>query len=297
MSRRLLMSQKLLSAICLHAPSNGMLWSVRRFSSSVPSSSTALPDPSLLDATHAPQDYDHSAVVYRDFIRQDESDALLLDLQQKLKRWVTVLLLFVVVASRHDKTSSNSWIVTLFRKRMLLCSSRRRYSKGHWDAVIVRYKETELTDEKASLSDISRTVLDRVRRQLLQRHLNDAGAVVDWLPCHTIDLHADGQLKAHVDSVRYSGGMVAGLSMLSGSIMRLRPSVNGEPRSGDDEMFVDLHLPPLSLYVLSGQSRYQYTHELLQGTNTFRGTVKVERNHRLSVIFRDSGAEDAADED
>ena len=174
---------------------------------------------------------------------------------------------------------------------------RRRYTKGHWDAVIVQYKETELIDEE-SLSDVSRTALDRVRQQLLQHHMGAADDtkhnVVSWLPCHAIDLHADGQLNAHVDSVRFSGGIVAGLSMLSGSIMRLRPATDGESAKGNKD--VDLYLPPLSLYVLTGQSRYQYTHELLPGTNTFRGNVKVERDHRLSVIFRDARIDDTTED-
>jgi alkylated DNA repair protein alkB family protein 7 len=53
---------------------------------------------------------------------------------------------------------------------------------------------------------------------------------------------------------------------------------------------VDLFLPPLSLYVLSGPSRYSYTHELLPTGDTFGG-VAVERDHRLSVIFRDAKVE------
>jgi alkylated DNA repair protein alkB family protein 7 len=179
--------------------------------------------------------------------------------------------------------------VTLTQQILNFTFIRRRYEKGHWDAVIIKYKETELSDE-SSLSIESQSVLDRVREQLLQCHLDDdRQQQVIWLPCHAIDLHPDGALNAHVDSVRFSGDIVGGLSLQSPSIMRLKPEAQGE--SGH----VDLFLPPLSLYVLSGPSRYSYTHELLPTGDTFGG-VAVERDHRLSVIFRDAKVGDDEEE-
>ena len=53
---------------------------------------------------------------------------------------------------------------------------------------------------------------------------HENAAVTSWLPCHAIDLSKDGRLDAHVDSVKFSGGIVAGISLLSDSIMRLRPA-------------------------------------------------------------------------
>jgi alkylated DNA repair protein alkB family protein 7 len=174
-----------------------------------------------------------------------------------------------------------SLIIKLTRVISNFTFIRRRYEKGHWDAVIIKYKETELFDE-SSLSMDSQSVLDRVREQLLHCHFDDdRQKQVTWLPCHAIDLHPEGALNAHVDSVRFSGDIVAGLSLLSPSILRLKPQAKGE--SGH----VDLLLPPLSLYVLSGPSRYSYTHELLPTGECFGG-VAVEREHRLSVIFRDA---------
>ena len=39
-------------------------------------------------------------------------------------------------------------------------------------------------------------------------------------PVHILDLHEDGYIKPHVDSIKFSGGVVAGLSLLSDGIMR-----------------------------------------------------------------------------
>lgn len=149
---------------------------------------------------------------------------------------------------------------------------RRRYEKGHWDSVICHYKEVELAAEHCT------TVVERIRTFLEPYTLSEA----DWLPCHVIDLHPDGQLHAHVDSVRFSGNVVAGLSLLSSSIMRLKPA---DDSSGHHH--VDLYLPPCSLYVLTGMARYEYTHELLPRASYF-GDKQVNRNRRLSLLFRNA---------
>jgi alkylated DNA repair protein alkB homolog 7 len=153
--------------------------------------------------------------------------------------------------------------------------------------VIQKYREIELLDEE---SDHLTQFLQPIRDFLECNHRrksdldNDASLYFSgsWLPCHAIDLHPSGALNAHVDSVRFSGNLVAGLSLLSESIMRLKPSDEA------DVGHIDLWLPTRSLYVLSGVSRYSFTHELLPSGSSFRGTTPVHRDRRFSIIFRDA---------
>ena len=149
--------------------------------------------------------------------------------------------------------------------------------------MIRKFKETELFDE-GELSKSTQTLFQRVRDTLSTKHLSGDDKTA-FLPCHAIDLHPDGELNAHIDSIRFSGHLVAGLSLQSDAIMRLR-------HQDDNDRYLDLHLPRLSLYVLSGSCRYKYSHELLNGSNKFRDCL-VERDHRISVIFRDT-KEDAS---
>ena len=130
--------------------------------------------------------------------------------------------------------------------------------------------------------------------QRVRSHLQEASHVppeCTWLPCHAIDLKQDGQLTAHVDSTKVSGSIVVGISLSTPSIMRLIPDQQSAEQAG----WVDLYLPPLSLYALTGVGRYSYTHELLPSGATFESStedpITVERGHRLSVIFRDAKAE------
>lgn len=201
----------------------------------------------------------------------------------------------------------------------------RRYEQGHWDAVITNYKEIELSESSnamkiKSLSNESKEFIQHIQEDLLRpNHLavssSEARATVPFLPCHVIDLHPTlGELKPHVDSVRFSGSIVAGLSLKCNTIMRLRPSDQQQTEEGNNlihhndlkqtckkEYYVDLLLPMNSLYILSGMSRYDYTHELLPASQSyFRGEFISRTNNtnnnencntnmnRISVIFRDA---------
>lgn len=224
-------------------------------------------DPSLVDARFAPSDFTPDAsVVYPEVLTEDEANMILEDIKGRLRR--------------------------------------RRYEKGHWDAVITNYKEVELSDLVFDNQEIP-NIFHRIRQHLASNHLlkdeND-NRTIHWLPCHAIDLKKEGELNAHVDSVKFSGDLVAGVSLMSPSIMRLIPHKDGEgvdldedAKEGKDKGWVDMHLPPRSLYAMTGVARYRYAHELLPTNSTFTqpdGTeILVERDHRISIIFRDAKQE------
>jgi len=207
-------------------------------------------DASLVDARNAPPDFtSNSAVVYNNFLSPSEGTLIAEDISKRMKR--------------------------------------RRYEKGHWDAVITNYKEVELADAIFDDPEIPR-IFQRVREHLEEDQLREfyGEEPIRWLPCHAIDLKKEGELNAHVDSIKFSGDLVAGISFLSPSIMRLVPD------DAPEEGWVDLYLPPLSLYALTGVGRYRYSHQLMPTNSTFvtpdGKEIIVERDDRLSVIFRDT---------
>ena len=255
---------------------------------------------SCIDQRYAPTGYDDSAVVYPGFLSEEEGKSLVKEASRRMKR--------------------------------------RRFEDGHWDSVITGYREVELSipddqmqgfstgtgtgtgidDTTVSLDDANTPLYVKVIRKT-RRHLANhiTHNNIQWLPCHAIDLSANGVLSAHIDSVKFSGEIVCGISLLSPSIMRLKPSseewdseynedasklstsTNRVEQEKDcvEDGHVDLYLPELSLYVLSGLSRYSYTHELLPSGSTFelldksgacRNEIEVERGRRLSIIFRDA---------
>ncbi len=156
-----------------------------------------------------------------------------------------------------------------------LALKRRRIEANHWDSIITNYKEIERQDRSWGLENVK--TIQRLRYEL--ENILEWGEL-RWNPVHVIELAEDGEINRHVDSVKFSGSTVAGVSLISASVMRLsRTFENGK------EYYVDMFLPPRSLYILKNEARYDWHHEILRGVCWNGETVKAAR--RVSLIFRD----------
>lgn len=144
---------------------------------------------------------------------------------------------------------------------------RRPYERDHWDAVIVNYRETELLNLEGPAADAVRKAAAK---------LNSLGFAEPLLPPHVVDLAPDGRIFSHIDSVKFSGGVVAGISLLSSATMRLEEADPAEGRPVEGGASLDLALHPRSFYVLAGPARYVYTHSIFDVSS-----------RRLSLILRD----------
>ncbi|XP_030592020.1 alpha-ketoglutarate-dependent dioxygenase alkB homolog 7, mitochondrial isoform X2 [Archocentrus centrarchus] len=98
-------------------------------------------------------------------------------------------------------------------------------------------------------------------------------------PVHVIDLDKTGYIKPHIDSVKFCGSTIAGLSLLSDSIMRL-------VKDDSPSEWLDLLLSRRSLYILRDQARYNFTHEILKDEESVFNGQRVPRRRRISVICR-----------
>ncbi|XP_073510437.1 alpha-ketoglutarate-dependent dioxygenase alkB homolog 7, mitochondrial isoform X2 [Phyllobates terribilis] len=146
---------------------------------------------------------------------------------------------------------------------------KKRYESGHWDDAIHGFREVE----RLHWSPDSSAVIQRVRDKAFPPGENQLSLV------HVLDLQKDGYIKPHVDSVKFCGSTIAGICLLSSSVMRLVSVENGEER-------VDLLLPRRCLYIMSGVARFKFTHEILRGEESFFNGVPVPRDRRISIICR-----------
>ncbi|XP_075942324.1 alpha-ketoglutarate-dependent dioxygenase alkB homolog 7, mitochondrial [Anarhichas minor] len=146
---------------------------------------------------------------------------------------------------------------------------KKRYEFDHWDDAIHGYRETERARWGAACEE----VMSRVRSVAFP----EGGPLLG--PVHVLDLDKTGYIKPHIDSVKFCGSTIAGLSLLSDSIMRL------VKEDATDE-WVDLLLPRLSLYILRDQARYNFTHQILRDEESVFNGQKVPRLRRISVICR-----------
>lgn len=174
---------------------------------------------------------------------------------------------------------------------------RMRYEYDHWDNAIHGYRERE----KGDWSPENEQIFKRIHSKAFTANI---------IPqVHVLDLAANGIIKPHVDSVRYCGSTIAGISLLTDCIMRLRrvdeneykQNIHGNAHSAgkttqDSTMakgetksefkhFVDILLKRRSLYIMKDTARYNFSHEVLPTKSTFLGK-EIIKDRRVSIICR-----------
>uniref|UniRef100_A0A0M3INN6 Alpha-ketoglutarate-dependent dioxygenase alkB homolog 7, mitochondrial n=1 Tax=Ascaris lumbricoides TaxID=6252 RepID=A0A0M3INN6_ASCLU len=100
---------------------------------------------------------------------------------------------------------------------------RLRYEKSHWDNAIHLYRERE----QRRWSEENEPIIQRVRDKSFKK----GDAHLSYV--HILDLHKDGVIKPHIDSVRYCGDVISGMCLLSDAVLRLRH------KDRKDELIVD----------------------------------------------------------
>ncbi|XP_055841151.1 alpha-ketoglutarate-dependent dioxygenase alkB homolog 7, mitochondrial [Episyrphus balteatus] len=171
---------------------------------------------------------------------------------------------------------------------------RLRYEFDHWDDAIHGFRETE----RKNWYPHNREIIERVRSTAF------VGEIMQYV--HVLDLDEKGVIKPHVDSTRYCGTTISGMSMLSDAVMRLvrtdekkyQQGNSVQNDSNDDEyrnqpttvlkgnFYADILLSQRSLYIMSHSARYNFTHEILSNENSnFKGSP-VKKGRRISIICR-----------
>ncbi|XP_067828914.1 alpha-ketoglutarate-dependent dioxygenase alkB homolog 7, mitochondrial-like isoform X2 [Heptranchias perlo] len=140
---------------------------------------------------------------------------------------------------------------------------RQRYQREHWDQAIHAYRETE----KSRWTEQNERIVQRLRDIAFPPGVPQLSMV------HVLDLDKSGFIRPHVDSVKFCGDTIAGLCLLSGSVMRLLSEDNEADR-------VDLLLQQ------RGAARYRFSHQILREEESFLGGQKVPRERRISIICR-----------
>ncbi|XP_013876347.1 alpha-ketoglutarate-dependent dioxygenase alkB homolog 7, mitochondrial [Austrofundulus limnaeus] len=146
---------------------------------------------------------------------------------------------------------------------------KKRYEFDHWDDAIHGYRETE----RLRWGPTCEEILNRVRSVAFL----DSSPLLG--PVHVLDLDKTGYIKPHIDSVKFCGSTIAGLSLLSDSVMHL-------VKEDAPHEWVDLLLSRRSLYIMRDQARYNFTHEILKDEQSVFNGTRVPRQRRISVICR-----------
>lgn len=146
---------------------------------------------------------------------------------------------------------------------------KMRYEFDHWDDAIHGFRETERLQWNAENQEI----LNKVRRLAFPPEVKQLKFV------HILDLDAKGYIKPHIDAIRFCGDTIAGLSLLTDSVMRL---VHDKKKT----LTMDILLKRRSLYIMKNTARYDYTHEILRNEESYFKKQKVDKTRRISVMCR-----------
>ncbi|KAJ6649120.1 Alpha-ketoglutarate-dependent dioxygenase alkB like 7, mitochondrial, partial [Pseudolycoriella hygida] len=171
---------------------------------------------------------------------------------------------------------------------------RLKYEFDHWDDAIHGFRETERKHWYPHNKKVIQKIAEIAFKGQIMPHI------------HILDLAENGVIKPHVDSSRYCGTTIAGLSLLSDSVMRLvrtdetkyMQTKNGSnadeyrtlPKSlnATSSFYADVLLKQRSLYIMRDTSRYNFTHEILGNEHGYFKGEKVTKTRRISVICRNS---------
>jgi alkylated DNA repair protein alkB family protein 7 len=162
---------------------------------------------------------------------------------------------------------------------------------NHWDDVIKKYKEIELNH--SDLPEVLNQVIKRVQNILskeFQELKSCHSTEINFLPVHVIDLHEDGNISSHVDSIKFSGEIVAALSLNSTRVLRLRQH-KSETDKDENHAIVptyEYYVHPRTLYMLTGPMRYEFSHAILGKNDEYHFlTPPSVITRRISLMFRD----------
>ncbi|XP_076168273.1 alpha-ketoglutarate-dependent dioxygenase alkB homolog 7, mitochondrial [Ptiloglossa arizonensis] len=147
---------------------------------------------------------------------------------------------------------------------------RLRYEQAHWDDAIHMYRETE----RVQWNENNIKIINRIREKAFSKEMSQLALV------HILDLAPEGWIKPHVDSIKFCGEVIAGLSLLSDSVMRLT-------MIGNEATYKhDFLLPQRSLYIMSGIARYNCKHEILKNEESYFEGQHIPKTRRISIICR-----------
>jgi len=84
-------------------------------------------------------------------------------------------------------------------------------------------------------------------------------------------------IKTHIDLIKF-GELIGCFTLGSGAIMKFK-------NTNKDETY-DVYTTNCSLYIMSGDARYKWTHEMPFGKSDIVNGIKIDRSRRVSVTFR-----------
>lgn len=133
------------------------------------------------------------------------------------------------------------------------------------------YKSGDIKEQAKEFPDFARRLVGIITEKIAFENGKDS----DFTQC-LINKYVDNQgIAAHIDALTF-GKYICCFTLGNGANLHFS--------KGDSH--IDLYTEPNSLYVMSGEARYSWKHEMKKLKYDLVEGVKIKRGERISVTFR-----------
>lgn len=136
------------------------------------------------------------------------------------------------------------------------------------------YKTYNIHEKTIDFPEIVNTYKKYLTNKCLE--LNIIDEKYDFNQCIINNYDAGQGISSHIDIKKY-GDVIGCFTIGSGATMRFK---------NDSFELYDIYVEPDSLYIMSGEARYKWKHEMIpRKTDNINGK-KIKRERRISITFR-----------
>lgn len=125
------------------------------------------------------------------------------------------------------------------------------------------------------IPQITNEMVSRIQQKLIDLHLTNQTinqlTVNNYNPSSSIDAHFDHKTRF--------GDVIVGVSLGSGCLMHFKNYHN-------KNNYFSHYLKPRSLYIMFGDLRYNWTHQIKPATHDCVDGLMIPRSNRISLTFR-----------
>jgi alkylated DNA repair dioxygenase AlkB len=169
-----------------------------------------------------------------------------------------------------EKNDLISFMEEKSSKWKTLSNSKNSRKVQHY-GYLYDYKSGRTTTKTDLIPEEFSPLIDSLKKKCIDNKLDqtDFNQVI-------VNNYEIGQgISSHTDSKQY-GPVIGCYTIGSGATMRFT--------KGDKKY--DIYVEPNSLYIMSGESRYDWKHEMIARKSDIVDNLKIVRDRRISITFR-----------
>lgn len=171
------------------------------------------------------------------------------------------------------KIDLDSIVCELYKKNWIPLTKSYNSRKVQHYGFKYGYRSYKIHEKTTPIPDFMNKIKNRLTKICQLKNIIDKD--YEFNQCIVNNYQGSQGISKHIDVKSY-GPVIGCYTAGSGGVMRFR--------LGNE--VVDVYTKPNSLYIMSGDARYKWTHEMPYGSYDMINNEKVNRGRRVSITFR-----------